>query len=359
MDPPPPSCEPFACIPDLAARIQAIARALDGYRSAVEGMRGIPECASNCTEFDRTIAEMEVYVAALEAEHRRASDGRSAVAAPSEDPPAPECCAQYAGMVRNGMSRAVVAHCVTSHARSLEECIANMGAHPETQEARQQHQRTVEQMQVYAALLAPDGVEAVTNQLAKAQGQNEEILRQVNEMPGTTMEEKQRAFAATRLKAVHDKNPNDTALTEGFKRLVEQCLLYCKPRYETCVTVEGLPLLQHITQSIQPNLPAHTGGVDGFCWLLKTAQAGTLIDQKSRKSFLALVDEVCRRSNPWDAVKNSVFLVAASMSSVSPRMYASKMSVAELQAFDFSARDGENFEETKRTGAIAYSDLCC
>jgi hypothetical protein len=344
----PSSCQPFACIPDVKVRIQAIAQALDGYRSAVVGMKGIAECAADCRQFEETISEMEGYIAALQA-----PDSLDAVVAPSADPPAPECCAPYAGMLRSGMSRELVAHSVLQHVRSLEEVIANMSVYPETQEVRQQHQRTVDQMREYALALAPDGVETVGDQIAAAQRRNQETFREVQEMPGETMEEKQRAYAATRLKAVQDKNPLDRALNDGFKTLVERCLLYSRTKYETSVVVDGIPLLQHIAQAIQPNHPAHNGGVEGFAWLLKSGQAGTLVDPESRKQSLALVDEVCRRSNPWDAVKMAVFLVAACLSSASPKMYATKMSTAELQLFDFNARDGENFEETKKAGLTA------
>ena len=141
------------------------------------------------------------------------------------------------------------------------------------------------------------------------------------------------------------RNPHQAKLRAMAADICSKCLSYGGPEYPTKVFAavnndnndnnndnNNTPLLRHWIQSMEAAQGPGTffddseslQGLKGEAFfvqatLLHGAMAWkyTIDDSKMRQRFLSLLDEVCDPAKgPWDAVKNSVFLVACCVSSV-------------------------------------------
>jgi len=272
------------------------------------------------------------------------------------DPIAPESCKPYEATFKTpGVTAAYAAvatkSVITVYADQIRSFL-DSGLSPDSEQVKEAAQTLAELKAFIAAYLGNDQdgeIAHVQQVLEHAKQQAAEAEAKLAAMEGTE-EEKQTRLQRERMKKYGARNPFKEGLSSRFKHLVDLCLEYCPPKFETDVCAElgeasssPQPLLRHFILN-------YIDGKEAFCEDLQSETVlGTLSEDlcdQFRKLVQEVSDPVRFEGKPFCEVRRAVLLVATFLASASQTAYMSKWSSEKRAAFDASKND-DNFHATQ------------
>jgi len=204
-----------------------------------------------------------------------------------------------------------------------------------------------EMIEFFGSLAPRDSVKAALEALEATKVYNQELLDLHNSLEGSAAEKSVKLSRAC-TQSVRNRDPYQNMLAQRYNDLVECCLQYGPPEFDTKVFAssasdgEGsVPILRHFVAS-------YPGGVEGLAQDLQSGGYSAMVTREMCTKCRELVTEVCSIANyDWGPTRLAVLLVGTLIASSPPATYATEMAVSESQSYDFAAHANDNFVATK------------